>query len=214
MSNIVLHKDSPKILYDFGKTLTNGLKVNLTARRIRWRYNSIFKNGGFVASKVKPHISRPKAYKASGELSRSIEYRVVGTTLSIAFNEYGVMLDRGANGYKIRQFDSDSLLADADIEYDSLNGMRSKRLIHNWIKARGLKPRLRDGSILGKKLPNTPKNRKAMEYLITRSLLNRGMNSTFWFTSSYLAHSKKLPADLIFGTYKTIDDSFDNIFKK
>ncbi len=212
MADIVLYKDSPAILGNFAFDLQNNLRVNLASRRGRFRYRSTFKNGRYKADSVDKYRSGSKMYRATGELSRSISYKVLGTKIYLEFNEYGVMLDRGSDGYVLRQLDKDSLLADADVEYEK--GKEVPRRIRAWIKSRGLKLRERTRYGVGKALPNTKANRRKLEFLITRSLMNRGQNATFWFTAPYKALSGKLPEDLMFGMVKNIDEALDNTFKR
>ncbi len=210
MADIVLYKDSPAILGNFAFDLQNNLRVNLASRRGRFRYRSTFKNGRYKADSVDKYRRGSKMYRATGELSRSISYKVLGTKIYLEFNEYGVMLDRGSDGYVLRQLDKDSLLADADVRY----GDKVEKHIRRWIKNRGLKLRTRPKFGVGKKLPDTRNNRKRLEFLITRSLMNRGQNATFWFTAPYKALSGKLPEDLMFGMVKNIDEALDNTFKR
>jgi len=211
MADLILYKDTPQILDDFANDLKHNLRLNLSARRGRYRYKSKF-NNSYIADSVKRRRSTSKNNIASGKLRRSIDYKIYGTKIYLEFNEYGVMLDRGTDGYKLKQFDSDSLLEDADISYGNFDDMRSN--INRWIKKRGLKLRERSLLGIGKALKDTPNNRKRLEFLITRSILNRGINATFWFTRPFLALTDKLPDDLIFGMHKSMDYAFDNIFKR
>lgn len=212
MSNLVLYKDTPNVLKDFGMALSENLKMNLNARHSRYRYNSEFKNGNYKASNIKKFRSGHRRLNNTRELSRSINYFMAGLSLYVQFNEYGVMLDRGADGIKLRQMDSGSFLYGADIDYGTQKNFQKE--IERWSKSRGLYPRKKKKYTVGKRLKNTEANRRRMNFLITRSIANRGQNATFWFTNPYKALSKDLPDNLIFGMHKTIDDAFDNIFTK
>lgn len=211
MANIVLYKDTANILQDFAKDLSSNLKLNINARRSRFRYRNKFGNKGYVANSTKQYRSGYKPYRASGELSRSITYRMYGFTIVLEFNEYGVMLDRGTDGFVLKQRSKDSLLYDADINYNSQNTFRKQ--IKKWIKDRRIRPRSRSLLGIGKALPDNKTTRAQMEYLIARSIANRGQNATYWFSAPYKALSKKLPENLIFGMIKNVDDTIDNIFK-
>ena len=210
MSDLIQYKDTPQILEDFANELKTNLKLNLSARRTRKRYRSRYSSGGYIASRIKEHRSRPKQYQATKELNRSINYKISLFKILLEFNEYGVMLDRGTDGVKLKQFDSDSLLEDANIDYGSMDKMRKD--IRRWVNRRGLKLRERSLFGIGIPLKNTPANRNKLEYLIVRSIYNRGLNATFWFTRPFKALAAKLPENLIFGIHKSLDKGFDNIF--
>ncbi len=210
MSDLVLYKDTPQILEDFGRALSKNLKMNLRARHSRYRYNSKFKNGSYKASSIQKYRSGHRKLDNTGGLSRSINFFMAGLSLYVQFNEYGVMLDRGADGIKLKQADPSSILYGADIDYGTQKNFQKE--IQKWAKSRGLYPREKIKYTVGKRLKNTKSNRKRMEFLITRSIANRGQNATFWFTNPYKALSKDLPENLIFGIHKSIDNALDNIF--
>jgi len=208
MDGLVLYKDTPQILEDFANELKKNLKLNLSARRTRKRYDSRFGDGNLnPATRIKDRMGAPRNLNASGRLSSSIDSRLFGLTLYISFNEYGVMLDRGRDGWKLKQKANDSLLSDAEIDYDNYDNL--KKNINKWVQSKHIRPRK---SFFGR--AELKMNKKQMSFLIRRSLLNRGMNATYWFTRPYKALSKDLPENLIFGMHKTIDNAFDNIFNK
>ena len=212
MANIVLQKDSPQILNIFAEDLAKNLKDNLNARRTRYRYKSKFNGNSYEAKSVKRYKSGSKRYRATGDLARSISYNIRGFKITLEFNEYGVMLDRGTDGYKLKQIDQGSELYNADMEYNG--GSTMSKALNKWIKRRKLKLRLRSRFGVGKKLPNTKANRSKLEFLIKRSLMNRGIAPTMWFTNSYNALKDKLPDDLIFGMINNVDESIEYIFKR
>lgn len=212
MANIVLYKDTPVVLEDFAKDFVKNAKTNLDAKRSRTGYRAQFKRRNFIASKLPESVrTGRKKYRATGDLINSIEYKIVGLKLYISFNEYGVMLDRGTDGYWIRQTSNESLLYDANINYGDIDNLFKS--IERWTKRRGIVPR-KIGGFGYHKLKNDKHSRDRMNFLISRSLYNRGINATYWFTRPFLAIEDKLPNDLIFGMFKTIDQAFDTIFNK
>ena len=129
------------------------------------------------------NLTRQKK-NVSKELYDSIQYdlNVSKNSFSLSFSmeDYGVFQDKGVSG-KEKKYNT---------EFGFKSKMPPREPILKWIKARNLN--LRDEQGRFKK-----GGQKTLAYLIQRSIYNKGIKPSLFFTKPFEAAFKRLPADLV-----------------
>ena len=122
--------------------------------------------GDNLVSEIKRLAIKRDDFKASGDLERSISYKVKGNIVEVSALEYigavsdGIHKKKFPNGYNILK----------------------------WAKDRGLQPR----GAKGKLLSRTEANMKSMAFVIARSIANKGISKRFGYKGSgFLEEIKK-----------------------
>tara|TARA_R110002167_G_scaffold49273_5_gene144472 strand:- start:3828 stop:4298 length:471 start_codon:yes stop_codon:yes gene_type:complete len=122
--------------------------------------------GDNLVSEIKRLAIKGDDFKASGDLERSISYKVKGNIVEVSALEYigavsdGIHKKKFPNGYNILK----------------------------WAKDRGLQPR----GAKGKLLSRTEANMKSMAFVIARSIANKGISKRFGYKGSgFLEEIKK-----------------------
>jgi hypothetical protein len=147
---------------------------------LRKELNKFGKN---VVKFSRSNLTRKKK-NVDKKLYNSISYTVtIGPNsfgLYFSMEEYGAFQDRGVSGKK-RKFDT---------PFKFKNKMPPREPIFQWVKKRGL--RMRDSS--GK---FTKGSQKSLSFLIQRSIYNKGIKPSLFFTKPFEAAFKSLPDDIV-----------------
>ena len=131
--------------------------------------------------------SRKNAQKnsASGELARSLtsKLNVSKNSFSLEFlmNEYGNFQDKGVKGAK-----SSAKAPNSPYKYTSK--MPPSKAFDKWVIRKGIAPRTKDGKFM---------SRKSLTFLIARSVFEKGIKPTLFFTKPFEKNFAKLPDELI-----------------
>lgn len=119
---------------------------------------------------------------ASKELYNSLGYNISkqAETTSMAFEmvDYGIFQDKGVSGTKKKY----------NTPYSYKSKMPPRKAFDKWIVRKGIAPRGKGGKFL---------SRQSLQYLIARTVYQKGIKPSLFFTKPFEAAFKRLPDDLI-----------------
>ena len=150
----------------------------------------------YVIQQSRSNLTKGKK-NASKELYNSLGYEVSQSaqTTSLAFNmaDYGKFQDRGVRG--ANAYYADANTSGSPYAFKSkggkrgLKGMPPPKAFDKWIVRKGIKGS-RDKS--GKFIP-----RKTLQFLIAKSIFDKGIKASMFFTKPFEAAFKRLPDELV-----------------
>ena len=150
----------------------------------------------YVIQQSRSNLSKRKK-NASKELYNSLGYQVSQSaqTTSVAFEmaDYGKFQDRGVRG--ANAYYADANTSGSPYAFKSkggkrgLKGMPPPKAFDKWIVRKGIKGS-RDKS--GKFIP-----RKTLQFLIAKSIFDKGIKASMFFTKPFEAAFKRLPDELV-----------------
>jgi hypothetical protein len=158
----------------------------------------------YVIDVSKANLKRLK--KADGKLYKSLKGNVkaMPNSISIEFSmeDYGVFQDEGVNGLKNNQ----------GSKYSFNKGVPSKKMLKSldvWIRRKGLSPRDSGGKFV---------KRTGIKFAIARSIFNKGIERSLFFTKPFENAYKRLPEDLVekygLDAIKLFNQQIDQILKQ
>ena len=153
----------------------------------------------YVVSQAKRNLTT-QGKNASKKLYNSIkgDSKVYSNSIRIGFamEDYGFFQDQGVKGTKSGQSYSN---------FKYTNKMPPPKAFDKWAIRRGLAPRDKGGKF---------KSRKSLNFAIARSVYEKGIAPTLFFTKPFEAAFKNLPEDLVevFGLEAV--EMFDDILKQ
>jgi len=141
-----------------------------------------------VVEAAKDNLSKQKK-DSTGKLSKSIQGDVKQMPNSIRvffeMNEYGWYQDKGVSGIRTVR---------TDTPYSFKKGVPSREMLKSldvWIRRKGIKeftPRNKKGQF---------SSRKSIKFMIARSIFNKGIKASLFFTKPFEQAYKQLPEELI-----------------
>lgn len=150
----------------------------------------------YVIQQSRSNLTKGKK-NVSKELYNSLGYKVSksGETTSLAFEmaDYGKFQDKGVRG--ANAYYADAATSGSPYAYKSkggkrgLKGMPPPKAFDKWIVRKGLDG-TRDKS--GKFI-----SRKSLQFLIARSVFDKGIRASLFFTKPFEAAFKRLPDELV-----------------
>jgi hypothetical protein len=136
---------------------------------------------------------------ASKKLYNSItgEAKQFPNSIGIYFNmeEYGYYRDQGVSGVKKKY----------DTPFSYKSKMPPPKAFDKWTVRKGLAPRGKGGQF---------EKRKGLNFAIARSIFEKGIKPSLFFTKPFEAAFKKLPDDLVDSYGLDVVDLFDSIMKQ
>jgi hypothetical protein len=136
-----------------------------------------------------------KQKNASKNLYNSINGEVKASPNSIQLffemNQYGTFQDKGVSG-KQRKYDT---------KFSFKNKRPPSKPFEEWAKKKGIVPRSKDGRFI---------SYKSLGFLIARSVFNKGIKPSLFFTKPFEAAFKNLPEE----TIKAFGLDVDNLLNK
>ena len=148
----------------------------------------------YVVSQSRANLTRGKK-NSSKELYNSLDYDINVSKnsfeLSFLMEEYGVFQDKGVKGTKSNYLENKN----SPFSYKSkggkrgLKGMPPPKAFDKWIVRKGLKG-IRDskGRFIG---------RKSLQFMIAKSVFEKGIKASFFFTKPFEKAFKNLPKELV-----------------
>lgn len=134
-----------------------------------------------VIQQAKSNLTKQKK-KASGNLYNSIdsELNVHKQSFSLEFmmSPYGQFVDKGVSGKKKKY----------NTPFSYKSKMPPSSVFEKWIKNKGIKGRNKKGQFI---------TSKSLSYLIARSIFNKGIKPSLFFTKPFNNEYKKLSNDLV-----------------
>ena len=155
----------------------------------------LIKFGKYVIQQARSNLSRKKQ-NASGDLYKSLKYNIYYTknkfSLTFSMDEYGEYQDKGVRGAK-------STYASAGgSPYKYTNKMPPVSAFSQWAIKKGL-----DG-VRNKKGQFV--KRQSLQFALARSIYNKGIPATKFFSTPFGLAFKKLPAELVEAFQLTEED--------
>jgi hypothetical protein len=148
----------------------------------------------YVIQQSRSNLSKGKK-NVSKELYNSLGYEISqnGSSMSLGFNmvDYGKFQDRGVKGTKSNYIENKQ----SPYSYKSkggkrgLKGMPPPKAFDKWIVRKGLKGiRDKKGRFL---------SRKTLQFLVAKSVFEKGIKASMFFTKPFAAAFKRLPDELV-----------------
>ena len=136
----------------------------------------------FKANVIREAKKNLSAQSTSGKLKNSLKGYVKESKNSIQVSfemeEYGFFQDRGVKGKKSgKSLDG----------YKYTNKMPPPKAFDKWAVRKGIAPRYKNGKFI---------KRKSLNFLIARSIFNKGIKPTLFFTKPFEKYYKRLPKEL------------------
>ena len=158
----------------------------------------------YVIEASKKNLVRLK--KSDGKLYKSLrgEVKTMPNSISIQFmmEEYGIYQDAGVNGLKEKH----------GSKYSYRKGVPNAKMLKSldvWLRRKGLSPRDKSGKFV---------KRTSMKFALARSIFNKGISKSLFFTKPFEAAYKKLPEELVekygLDALKLFNQQVDQIIKQ
>jgi len=151
-----------------------------------------------VVSQAKKNLTTTNK-NASKKLYNSIkgEAKAFPNSIGIYFDmeEYGFYQDKGVSGVK-RKFNT---------PFSYKSKMPPPKAFDKWTIRRGIAPRGAGGKF---------QSRKGLNFAIARSIFEKGIKPSLFFTKPFEAAFKNLPDDLIEGYGLEVEDLFNDIMNQ
>ena len=150
-----------------------------------------------VIREAKKNLSRQNT---SGKLRDSLKSTVKesknSVQISFEMEEYGFYQDRGVQGKKSgKSLDG----------YKYTNKMPPPKAFDKWGVRKGIAPRDKQGKFI---------KRKSLNFLIARSIFEKGIKPTLFFTKPFEKFFKRLPDELVDKYGLEVENLFDQITKE
>ena len=146
----------------------------------------------YVIQQSRSNLTKANS-KASGKLYDSLSYRIDGNNVKFESEEYGLYQDQGVRGAK--SYYADEGTSSSPFKYT--NKMPPSSVFDKWTIRKNIAPRDEKGRFI---------NRKSLNYLIARSIYNKGIRATLFFTKPF-ERGIELYGDEMVAAY--IEDNFE-----
>ena len=158
----------------------------------------------YVIDTSKKNLVRLK--KSDGKLYKTLRGKVktMPNSISIEFfmQDYGVFQDAGVNGLKKKH----------GSKYSFRKGVPNAKMLKSldvWLRRKGLSPRDKSGKFV---------KRTSMKFALARSIFNKGLKKSLFFTKPFEAAYKRLPEELVekygLDAIKLFNEQIDQIQKQ
>ena len=166
------------------------------------RYLNSF--GKQVVNRAKGNLQKAKGGKTN--LEKSLSFKVVtsqdGFSVEFYMESYGTFVDKGVSGTDVRRSFKDYKGKTISSPYKYTNKQPSSRVLDKWIVKKGIAPRDKSGKF---------KNRKGLNFAIAKSIYEKGIKPTLFFTRPFERYFRRLPNDLVQKYGLDIERLFDQI---
>tara|TARA_X000000950_G_C13842140_1_gene630726 strand:+ start:1101 stop:1580 length:480 start_codon:yes stop_codon:yes gene_type:complete len=123
----------------------------------------------YVIQQSRSNLTKKKN-NASKQLYNSLEYRIQGDKISFLSEKYGEYLDKGVKGSKSTYPESSA----SPFKYT--NKQPPSSVFDKWSIRKGIAPRDKQGRFV---------SRQSLNFLIARSIKNKGIRATLFFTKPF-----------------------------
>jgi hypothetical protein len=152
----------------------------------------------YVIQQARTNLSRLKK-NSSRKLYDSIkgEIKAMPNSLRLYFDmaDYGFYQDKGVSGTKVKY----------NTPFSYTNKMPPPKAFDKWIVKKGIAPRKKDGKFT---------TRKGLQFAIARSIFEKGIKPSLFFTKPFEAAFKNLPNEMIEAYGLEAEETFDTIMKE
>lgn len=153
---------------------------------------AIDKFAKYVIKQARRNLKRKKN-NASKKLYNSLKYKTSKDKVTFEMEDYGIFQDQGVRGSTSHY--ADKTTASSPFKYE--NKMPPSSVFDRWSIRKGIAPRDKKGRFI---------NRKSLNYLLARSIFNKGIRATMFFTKPFEAGIKKFGDEIAEGY---IDDKLN-----
>ena len=123
----------------------------------------------YVIQQSRSNLTRGKN-NASKQLYNSLEYNIKGDKVSFLSEDYGTFIDKGVKGAKSTYRESFA----SPFKYTTKQP--PSRVFDKWSIRKGIAPRDKQGKFI---------KRQSLNFLIARSIKNKGIRATLFFTKPF-----------------------------
>jgi len=123
----------------------------------------------YVIQQSRSNLTKKKN-NASKQLYNSLEYRIQGDKISFLSEDYGEYLDKGVKGAKSTYPESSA----SPFKYTTKQP--PSKVFDKWSIRKGIAPRDKQGRFV---------SRQSLNFLIARSIKNKGIRATLFFTKPF-----------------------------
>jgi hypothetical protein len=123
----------------------------------------------YVIQQSRSNLTKKKN-NASKQLYNSLEYRIQGDKISFLSEDYGEYLDKGVKGSKSTYPESSA----SPFKYTTKQP--PSKVFDKWSIRKGIAPRDKQGKFV---------SRQSLNFLIARSIKNKGIRATLFFTKPF-----------------------------
>jgi len=123
----------------------------------------------YVIQQSRSNLTKKKN-NASKQLYNSLEYRIQGDKISFLSEKYGEFIDKGVKGSKSTYPESSA----SPFKYTTKQPPSS--VFDKWSIRKGIAPRDKQGKFV---------SRQSLNFLIARSIKNKGIRATLFFTKPF-----------------------------
>jgi len=123
----------------------------------------------YVIQQSRSNLTKKKN-NASKQLYNSLEYRIQGDKISFLSEKYGEFIDKGVKGSKSTYPESSA----SPFKYTTKQPPSS--VFDKWSIRKGIAPRDKQGRFV---------SRQSLNFLIARSIKNKGIRATLFFTKPF-----------------------------
>jgi hypothetical protein len=123
----------------------------------------------YVIQQSRSNLTKKKN-NASKQLYNSLEYRIQGDKISFLSEKYGEYLDKGVKGSKSTYPESSA----SPFKYTTKQP--PSKVFDKWSIRKGIAPRDKQGKFV---------KRQSLNFLIARSIKNKGIRATLFFTKPF-----------------------------
>lgn len=141
------------------------------------------KYGKYVVQQARSNLTK-KRQNASKELYNSLSFKVQKNSVLFDMLEYGAFQDEGVKGKKSTYPQSSA----SPFKYK--NKMPPSSVFDKWGIRKGIAPRDKQGRFI---------SRKSLNYLLARSIYNKGIRATMFFTKPFEAGLDKFSDEIVLG---------------
>ena len=135
--------------------------------------DALKKYAEYVINKSKENLAKGGkygSYNKSGELSNSLEYKIIKGKVSFLGENYCVFQDQGVKGAKSTYPESRTS------PHKYTNKMPPSNVFDRWSIRSGIAPRDEKGRFI---------KRKSLNFLLARGIYNKGIRATMFFTKPF-----------------------------
>jgi len=184
MSRVVFRRNNEEaVMKAFAERVIRAARLNLGATRsIRYNDGSFKRRRNVSTGKLKDTIT-------------SVTGIAPHPAVDFFFERYGVFLDEGVDGVKYR--------APGNSRFSFRKRQPPTRFIEEWMRQRRIKVRdLKTGQFI----KQSAQNKKTAAFLIGRSIKQRGIPKTEWFSQAFRQELDKLPPEFLEALNKDVEE--------
>ena len=149
--------------------------------------------GKYVVQQARTNLTKQNK-NVNKTLYNSIGYNLEqtanGLTLSFEMEDYGVYQDKGVSGTKVKY----------NTPFKYTNKMPPPKAFDKWGIKRSIAPRTKTGQF---------EKRKSLNFALARSVYEKGIKPTYFFTNAFNRAFNLLPKDLEFALMIEITDNLE-----